>query len=179
MFKDAMSATDLQLRVVRGDNPVFAATARPPKTSELNKPVEVADALSPLVNGGLSPVKKTPPAPPERRSSTGVTSSPSTPTSAAPSTASAPTPAANAKAKLLAPTNTKKIGKKIYISLTKGADGLGFSITTRDNPTGGACPIYIKNILPKGAAVDDGRLRSGDRLLEVGGTLVFALDLLL
>jgi partitioning defective protein 3 len=27
--------------------------------------------------------------------------------------------------------------------------GLGFSITTRDNPAGGNCPIYIKNILPK------------------------------
>lgn len=45
-------------------------------------------------------------------------------------------------------------------------DGLGFSVTTRDNPAGGDCPIYIKNILPRGAAILDGRLRSGDRLLE-------------
>lgn len=44
---------------------------------------------------------------------------------------------------------------------------MGFSVTTRDNPAGGNCPIYIKNILPKGAAIIDGRLKSGDRLLEV------------
>ncbi|XP_071446163.1 partitioning defective 3 homolog [Hetaerina americana] len=65
--------------------------------------------------------------------------------------------------------NTRKIGKKIEIELLKGQHGLGFSITTRDNPAGGNCPIYIKNILPKGAAVEDGRLKPGDRLLEVNG----------
>ena len=32
--------------------------------------------------------------------------------------------------------NTRKIGKKLYIQLSKGAHGLGFSITTRDNSTG-------------------------------------------
>lgn len=53
------------------------------------------------------------------------------------------------------------------ITVISGADGLGFSVTTRDNPAGGNCPIYIKNILPKGAAVNDGNLKSGDRLLEV------------
>jgi hypothetical protein len=37
----------------------------------------------------------------------------------------------------------------LEIELTKGPQGLGFSITTRDNPAGGNCPIYIKNILPK------------------------------
>lgn len=63
--------------------------------------------------------------------------------------------------------NTRKIGKMIEIELTKGGHGLGFSVTTRDNPAGGHCPIYIKNILPKGAAVEDGRLKPGDRLLEV------------
>ncbi|KAK3108784.1 hypothetical protein FSP39_015692 [Pinctada imbricata] len=71
--------------------------------------------------------------------------------------------------KLVAPTNTKKIGKKIDIVLTKGPVGLGFSVTTRDNPAGGDSPIYIKNILPRGAAITDGRLRAGDRLLEVNG----------
>lgn len=65
--------------------------------------------------------------------------------------------------------NTRKMGKKLEISLTKGPQGLGFSVTTRDNPAGGHCPIYIKNILPKGAAVEDGRLKPGDRLLEVDG----------
>lgn len=63
--------------------------------------------------------------------------------------------------------NTRKLGKRIEIALKKGAHGLGFSVTTRDNPAGGHCPIYIKNILPKGAAVEDGRLKPGDRLLEV------------
>ncbi|XP_034952760.1 partitioning defective 3 homolog isoform X1 [Chelonus insularis] len=68
---------------------------------------------------------------------------------------------------LLQNANTRKIGRMIEIELTKGTNGLGFSVTTRDNPAGGHCPIYIKNILPKGAAVEDGRLKSGDRLLEV------------
>lgn len=63
--------------------------------------------------------------------------------------------------------NTRKLGRKIEISLKKGTHGLGFSVTTRDNPAGGHCPIYIKNILPKGAAIEDGRLKPGDRLFEV------------
>ncbi|XP_022702542.1 partitioning defective 3 homolog isoform X3 [Varroa jacobsoni] len=65
--------------------------------------------------------------------------------------------------------NTRKIGKKVNIELTKGEDSLGFSLTTRDNLSAGLAPIYIKNILPRGAAIQDGRLRSGDRLLEVNG----------
>ncbi len=52
-----------------------------------------------------------------------------------------------------------------------GPEGLGFSVTTRDNVVGGNNPIYIKNILPKGAAVKDGQLKSGDRLLEVCNSL--------
>ncbi|XP_072944374.1 uncharacterized protein baz isoform X3 [Epargyreus clarus] len=59
--------------------------------------------------------------------------------------------------------------RRVRVSLVKGERGLGFTITTRDNPTGGHCPIYIKNILPKGAAVSDGRLRAGDRLVAVNG----------
>ncbi|XP_052757347.1 partitioning defective 3 homolog isoform X2 [Galleria mellonella] len=62
--------------------------------------------------------------------------------------------------------------ERIAVSLVKGEKGLGFTITTRDNPTGGHCPIYIKTILPKGAAVSDGRLRAGDRLVAVGGAAV-------
>lgn len=49
----------------------------------------------------------------------------------------------------------------------QGPEGLGFSITSRDVPIGGSAPIYIKNILPQGAAIQDGRLKAGDRLLEV------------
>lgn len=51
-----------------------------------------------------------------------------------------------------------------------GPEGLGFSITSRDVPIGGSAPIYVKNILPRGAAIHDGRLKAGDRLLEVGET---------
>ncbi|XP_063976262.1 partitioning defective 3 homolog [Diachasmimorpha longicaudata] len=68
---------------------------------------------------------------------------------------------------LLQNANTRKIGRILEIELTKGTEPLGFSVTTRDNPAGGHCPIYIKNILPRGPAVEDGRLRPGDRLLEV------------
>ncbi|XP_067648804.1 partitioning defective 3 homolog isoform X3 [Haliotis asinina] len=95
-----------------------------------------------------SPTKKTPPAVPQRHPSTTL----STPKEQAINTL----------------TNTRKIGRKIQIQLQKGALGLGFSITSRDNPTGES-PIYIKNILVKGAAVQDGRLKPGDRLLEVNG----------
>lgn len=66
-------------------------------------------------------------------------------------------------------SNTRKIGKKIHIQLKKGCFGLGFSVTTRDNPAGKNCPIYIKNILSKGSAIEDGKLKPGDRLLEVNG----------
>jgi len=50
---------------------------------------------------------------------------------------------------ILMTANTRKIGTKLELELIKGSHGLGFSITTRDNPTGGNCPIYIKNVLPK------------------------------
>ncbi|KPP70769.1 hypothetical protein Z043_110373 [Scleropages formosus] len=48
-----------------------------------------------------------------------------------------------------------------------GPEGLGFSITSRDVPLAGSAPIFVKNILPRGAAIQDGRLKAGDRLLEV------------
>ncbi|XP_076851995.1 partitioning defective 3 homolog, partial [Brachyhypopomus gauderio] len=62
---------------------------------------------------------------------------------------------------------SKKVGRKFTVQLRKGAEGLGFSITSRDVPIGGSAPIYVKNILPRGAAIQDGRLKAGDRLLEV------------
>lgn len=46
-------------------------------------------------------------------------------------------------------SNTRKLGRRVTVHLIKGPHGLGFSITTRDNPAGGEAPIYIKNILPK------------------------------
>ncbi|KAL4705760.1 hypothetical protein ACJJTC_006541 [Scirpophaga incertulas] len=65
--------------------------------------------------------------------------------------------------------------QNVTVALVKGEKGLGFTITTRDNPTGGHCPIYIKTILPKGAAVTDGRLRAGDRLVSVNNVSVSGL----
>ena len=64
--------------------------------------------------------------------------------------------------------NTKKLGKIITVQLVKGPQGLGFKLAARDNCASGEfSPIYIKNILPKGAAITDGRLQRGDRLIEV------------
>uniref|UniRef100_A0A8C6TY09 Par-3 family cell polarity regulator alpha, b n=1 Tax=Neogobius melanostomus TaxID=47308 RepID=A0A8C6TY09_9GOBI len=67
------------------------------------------------------------------------------------------------------PGLAKKVGRRLNIQLRKGPEGLGFSITSRDVPVGGSAPIYVKNILPRGAAIQDGRLKAGDRLLEVNG----------
>ncbi|XP_062415210.1 partitioning defective 3 homolog isoform X3 [Pungitius pungitius] len=63
----------------------------------------------------------------------------------------------------------KNKGRRFNIQLKKGQEGLGFSITSRDVPIGDSAPIYVKNILPRGAAIQDGRLKAGDRLLEVSG----------
>uniref|UniRef100_A0A673ZVH9 Par-3 family cell polarity regulator n=1 Tax=Salmo trutta TaxID=8032 RepID=A0A673ZVH9_SALTR len=63
----------------------------------------------------------------------------------------------------------KKTGRRLNIQLKKGPEGLGFSITSRDVPIGGSAPIYVKNILARGAAIQDGRLKAGDQLQEVNG----------
>ncbi|XP_022535966.2 partitioning defective 3 homolog B isoform X3 [Astyanax mexicanus] len=63
----------------------------------------------------------------------------------------------------------KKGGKRLKIDLKKGPEGLGFTVVTRDSSVHGPGPILVKNILPRGAAVKDGRLQSGDRILEVNG----------
>ncbi|XP_076837526.1 par-3 family cell polarity regulator alpha, b isoform X2 [Brachyhypopomus gauderio] len=67
------------------------------------------------------------------------------------------------------PGFSKRVGRRFRIQLKKGPEGLGFSITSRDVPLGGSAPIYVKNILPRGAAIKDGQLKAGDRLLEVNG----------
>uniref|UniRef100_A0A3B3X9A7 PDZ domain-containing protein n=1 Tax=Poecilia mexicana TaxID=48701 RepID=A0A3B3X9A7_9TELE len=86
-------------------------------------------------------------------------------------TPSAPSPSLQRRISTT-PSNSsylKKKGRSFNIQLKKGPEGLGFSITSRDVPIGGSAPIYIKNILPRGAAIQDGRLKAGDRLLEVNG----------
>ncbi|XP_039695709.1 partitioning defective 3 homolog isoform X6 [Pteropus medius] len=82
---------------------------------------------------------------------------------------SAPAPQNSFSTNVTSGYNTKKIGKRLNIQLKKGTEGLGFSITSRDVTIGGSAPIYVKNILPRGAAIQDGRLKAGDRLIEVNG----------
>ena len=65
--------------------------------------------------------------------------------------------------------NTRKIGKKLTVTLVKGAHGLGFSCTTRDIQSGGPAPIYIKNILSKGAAIENGHLQGLKNFLFTPG----------
>ncbi|XP_072526537.1 multiple PDZ domain protein isoform X2 [Salminus brasiliensis] len=55
------------------------------------------------------------------------------------------------------------------ISLKQGSAGLGFSIVGGLSSSHGDSSIYVKNIFPKGAAVEDGRLQCGDRLVELNG----------
>lgn len=74
--------------------------------------------------------------------------------------------------------NTRRIGQRFQIELKKQPppDGFGFTLTSRDNeysasPTSELGPseslVYVKTICPSGAAIEDGRLKAGDRLLEV------------
>ncbi|XP_040921330.1 partitioning defective 3 homolog isoform X2 [Toxotes jaculatrix] len=86
-------------------------------------------------------------------------------------TSSAPSPSLQRRVSTNPSTSSylKTKGHRFNIQLKKGQEGLGFSITSRDVPIGGSAPIYVKNILPRGAAIQDGRLKAGDRLLEVSG----------
>lgn len=93
----------------------------------------------------------------------------STQPSGKPPSAPAPAPQSVFSTNISSGYNTKKIGKRLNIQLKKGTEGLGFSITSRDVTIGGSAPIYVKNILPRGAAIQDGRLKAGDRLIEVNG----------
>lgn len=54
-----------------------------------------------------------------------------------------------------------------------GPEGLGFTVVTRDSSLHGPGPVLVKNILPRGAAVKDGRLQSGDRILEVQSSWLY------
>ncbi|KAL4222826.1 Partitioning defective 3 [Mactra antiquata] len=148
-------------------------------SSKNSQPISASSPIKSQPIGKRAP----PPAPPQRHPSTTLSSNSQSEIDAEndnkkdienKSGSSSPSPSASGtltknREAIIAPTNTKKIGKRYEITLVKGAVGLGFSITTRDNATGGPSPIYIKNILPKGAAVTDGRLKAGDRLLEVNG----------
>lgn len=53
------------------------------------------------------------------------------------------------------------------ILLTRGPEGLGFSIVGGRGSPHGDFPIYVKNIFEKGAAAEDGRLSRGDQIVAV------------
>ncbi|CAH8857471.1 unnamed protein product [Trichobilharzia szidati] len=76
--------------------------------------------------------------------------------------------------------NTRTIGQTMHIQLTKMLNnGLGFTLTSRDTQTQSSQIsdlVYVKKILPNGAAIQDGRLMIGDRLLAVDGQEVQSLN---
>ncbi|XP_017312395.1 par-3 family cell polarity regulator beta a isoform X1 [Ictalurus punctatus] len=111
------------------------------------------------------PVMRRSPVVVERREQT-----PPPPVSASPTPRSrSESPASTVNPALIALATANKKGGRKMINLTKGPDGLGFTVVTRDSVVHGPGPILVKSILPRGAAVRDGRLQSGDRILEVNG----------
>ncbi|XP_067349670.1 par-3 family cell polarity regulator beta a isoform X2 [Channa argus] len=120
-----------------------------PEASAINsRPVEL--------QSGHGSLKKISPTPPARTAS----SSP---------TPRSPLPSKSPVLNSLANITNRKAGKRIKIDLKKGTEGLGFTVVTRDSSTLSPGPILVKNILTKGAAIKDGRLQPGDRILEVNG----------
>ena len=66
--------------------------------------------------------------------------------------------------------NTRQIGVKRTIELSKGSGRLGIGLTSRDVLTDNEShPVYIKSIQPGGVTFQDGRLKLGDRVLSVNG----------
>ena len=78
-------------------------------------------------------------------------------------------PAAPSQAASLTRTNTRQIGRRHTITLQRGSKGFGFGLTSRDVKTDEQSqPIYVKVVHHGGAAYQEGQLRIGDRILEVG-----------
>lgn len=147
-LRRSLSAPELRLRVIRADR-----QTRGTKIAEL---IEMTDGGVAVIGGDKQPtISKVATVSPTRKLHAGVGGV-----------------VVGGGGTSLQAANTRKLGKRIEIALRKGQHGLGFSVTTRDNPAGGDCPIYIKNILPRGAAIEDGRLKPGDRLLEVDNIII-------
>ncbi|XP_050966966.1 par-3 family cell polarity regulator beta a isoform X2 [Labeo rohita] len=114
----------------------------------------------------LQPTRHTPVETDHRRAT------PSPPVSASPTLkdrSESPAPKKTPALAMLVNMINKKSMRKMKIDLKKGTEGLGFTVVTRDSSLHGPGPIMVKSILPRGAAVKDGRLKSGDRILEVNG----------
>ncbi|XP_016430038.1 tyrosine-protein phosphatase non-receptor type 13-like isoform X1 [Sinocyclocheilus rhinocerous] len=64
---------------------------------------------------------------------------------------------------------SSKPGEAIYMELRKTNSSLGISVAGGINTNVHHGGIYIKSVIPGGAADQDGRIQIGDRLLEVDG----------
>ncbi|KAF8567885.1 hypothetical protein P879_07111 [Paragonimus westermani] len=66
----------------------------------------------------------------------------------------------------------------VYCTL-QGKNGLGFSLSSREDPANnGERIVCVKSILPGGAALIDGRLKPGDRLVQVSVKHIWLKDIL-
>ncbi|XP_060103071.1 tyrosine-protein phosphatase non-receptor type 13 [Heteronotia binoei] len=62
-----------------------------------------------------------------------------------------------------------KPGDVFEVELVKNENGLGISVTGGVNTNVRHGGLYVKAVIPKGAAEADGRIRKGDRVLSVNG----------
>ncbi|CAJ0945338.1 unnamed protein product [Ranitomeya imitator] len=67
-------------------------------------------------------------------------------------------------------TTPLKPGDVFTVALAKKDDSLGISVTGGVNTSVKHGGIYVKAVIPKGAAEADGRIQKGDRVLSVNGT---------
>ncbi|KAJ8418163.1 hypothetical protein AAFF_G00138720 [Aldrovandia affinis] len=65
--------------------------------------------------------------------------------------------------------SSMKPAELLFIELRKANGSLGISVTGGVNTSVRYGGIYIKSLVPRGAAEQDGRIQIGDRLLEVDG----------
>ncbi|XP_030011850.1 tyrosine-protein phosphatase non-receptor type 13 isoform X3 [Sphaeramia orbicularis] len=63
-----------------------------------------------------------------------------------------------------------KSGERLTVELKKSSGSLGISVAGGTNTSVRFGGIYIKSLVPGGAAEQDGRIQIGDRLLEVDGS---------
>uniref|UniRef100_A0A8C6PVR5 PDZ domain-containing protein n=1 Tax=Nothobranchius furzeri TaxID=105023 RepID=A0A8C6PVR5_NOTFU len=153
--KDSPSAT-MSPMMTRSRANALPELKQNPKV-EIKQPEMPSKTQEPVVLHTRSLASPTPPA--------AVTSSSPTPRMTNQSPVSSKNPGLPALSNV---TNTKG-GKRMKIDLKKGLEGLGFTVVTRDSTVHGPGPILVKSILPRGAAIKDGRLQPGDRILEVNG----------
>ncbi|XP_029385907.1 partitioning defective 3 homolog B-like isoform X3 [Echeneis naucrates] len=166
VFRQAMHSPVVRLEVVPSFNKegyeksligqLFGNSAGPDSSPRITKNKEPPPVKA-------KPVFKRAETPPTRLAEDGPIQEPATPKARSESPLLKNSPA------LSSLVTNKRGGRRLRIDLKKGSEGLGFTVVTRDSSVHGPGPILVKNILPRGAAVKDGRLQSGDRILEVNG----------